>query len=67
MKASNQFIRYIVIALLTLGLIPFQLFGQRYAVIPKDGNIYVNPELGNNENPDPVKVQLNLFMRQHNE
>lgn len=70
MKATTQFIKSIVITLFTLALLPFHLFGQPHELIPKDGNIYVNPEIGNNDNSgsseSPIKSLYEAAQRVNN-
>ena len=70
MKATNQFIKSIVITLFILALLSFHSFGQHHALIPTDGNIYVNPEIGNNDNSgsseSPIKSLYEAAQRLNN-
>lgn len=50
MNALTQLKKQIVITLIGVLLFSVESFGQRQKQIPPDGNLYVNPERGNNDN-----------------
>lgn len=50
MKASNIIQVAISMVLLTLSLVSVDSFGQGVSSIPRDGNLYVDPEFGSNSN-----------------